>query len=621
MLKLNFKLLKGVILLLLLFSFKNVYAADNYIINNYHVKATINENNTYDIEEKISVEFTKPSHGIFRKIKSTAELLRENGKTDSKKFRITKISANDKTKVTKENNYYVIRIGKKDKYVYQKDYVIKYTINAGKDLLKNIDELYLNLLGDEWNNVINNFSFEVIMPKQYDTSKVGFSIGYKGSSGYDKNILKYTTKDNKIIGSINKPLLHDNVTIRIELPNNYFIKNDFLNLFIVPSLLVFLGIILMGFNNWKKYGKDGKILEVVEFYPPENKNPLEIAYCNNNKIEIKYISSLFIHLAAKGYLKIEENGKNDFIITLIKDDYYKLSQTEQNFIRYLFKNKKTVKTNNLPESFINHIESIIEGVIEKEKKLMFEDYPRKYYLMALLIVFTILFTFTQPILYYKMFENIYLLIGGVFLVFINIYTEKYNKNSTLINAISIILTIALVIYLRFFIVKIFNNISDLSIMFEENLFKYNFIAMIITILILIFVAAFLPKLNEYGLKIKGQVRGFKKFLKYAEKDKIEKLVNDDPSYFYNILPYAYVLGVTSAWIKKFEKMNITKPNWYSGNFDLYMMNSISNRIGHSVSTSYTQHIAATNSNFSGGGGFSGGGFSGGGFGGGGGGSW
>lgn len=84
MLKLNFKLLKGVILLLLLFSFKNVYAADNYIINNYHVKATINENNTYDIEEKISVEFTKPSHGIFRKIKSTAELLRENGKTDSK---------------------------------------------------------------------------------------------------------------------------------------------------------------------------------------------------------------------------------------------------------------------------------------------------------------------------------------------------------------------------------------------------------------------------------------------------------------------------------------------------------------------------------------------------------
>ena len=159
---------------------------------------------------------------------------------------------------------------------------------------------------------------------------------------------------------------------------------------------------------------------------------------------------------------------------------------------------------------------------------MFEDYPRKYYLMALLIVFTILFTFTQPILFYKMFENIYLLIGGVFLVFINIYVEKYNKNSTLINAISIILTIALVIYLRFFIVKVFNNISDLSIMFEENLFKYNFIAMIITILTLIFVTAFLPKLNEYGLKIKGQVRGFKKFLKYAEKDKIEKLVNDDP---------------------------------------------------------------------------------------------
>ena len=39
----------------------------------------------------------------------------------------------------------------------------------------------------------------------------------------------------------------------------------------------------------------------------------------------------------------------------------------------------------------------------------------------------------------------------------------------------------------------------------------------------------------------------------------------NPNYFYEILPYAYVLNVSKKWIEKFE--NIPVPENYMGNFE------------------------------------------------------
>ena len=56
----------------------------------------------------------------------------------------------------------------------------------------------------------------------------------------------------------------------------------------------------------------------------------------------------------------------------------------------------------------------------------------------------------------------------------------------------------------------------------------------------------------------------------SEKEKLEMLVEQDPSYFYNILPYTYVLGVSNKWIKKFEDIKMEPPEWYdSPGFNYY----------------------------------------------------
>ena len=60
----------------------------------------------------------------------------------------------------------------------------------------------------------------------------------------------------------------------------------------------------------------------------------------------------------------------------------------------------------------------------------------------------------------------------------------------------------------------------------------------------------------YGEEITSIIKGFKRFLVKSEKNKLEELTTERPSYFYDILPYAYVLNISKSIIKKFENISI-----------------------------------------------------------------
>ena len=122
-----------------------------------------------------------------------------------------------------------------------------------------------------------------------------------------------------------------------------------------------------------------------------------------------------------------------------------------------------------------------------------------------------------------------------------------------------------------------------------------------------------------------KIKGFRDFLKHVEKDKLETLVEEMPTYFYDILPYAYVLGISRKWAKKFEFIPLEEANWYKSNYNgmfnaIAFTRSFSSTISHVSAVSSSRPYQSTSSGYSGGGSFSGGGGSSGGGGGGGGGS-
>jgi uncharacterized membrane protein len=141
-------------------------------------------------------------------------------------------------------------------------------------------------------------------------------------------------------------------------------------------------------------------------------------------------------------------------------------------------------------------------------------------------------------------------------------------------------------------------------------------AICITAFILSF---FIRQRTDNAHEILQKIEGFKMFLETAEKERLETLVEENPQYFYDILPYTYVLGISDKWVSNFKDIAIEPVSWYTST------QTFNNRTFYyslsSAMNSTTRAMTSTPQAQSTGGFSSGGGFSGGGVGGGGGGSW
>ena len=161
---------------------------------------------------------------------------------------------------------------------------------------------------------------------------------------------------------------------------------------------------------------------------------------------------------------------------------------------------------------------------------------------------------------------------------------------------------------------------------QDFLYLIGYIIGIVCVAIMIVCLIYLPKRTKYGNEMFGKLKGFKNFLETAEKEKLESMVLENPNYFYDILPFTYVLGISDKWIKKFESISLQAPSWYNSpntfdisNFETFVNSTMSLAQSAMSSTPYSNSSGGSSGESSGG--SSGGGSSGGGSGGGGGGSW
>lgn len=141
---------------------------------------------------------------------------------------------------------------------------------------------------------------------------------------------------------------------------------------------------------------------------------------------------------------------------------------------------------------------------------------------------------------------------------------------------------------------------------QDPIYLIGYLVGIMCVVGMILCFKYLPKRTQYGNEMLGKLRGFKNFLETAEKDKLEAMVMQDPTYFYNILPYTYVLGVSDKWIKKFETISLQAPSWYDSpnSFDMITFGTFMNT---TMSTAQRAMSSNPNSSSSDGGGSSGGG--------------
>lgn len=614
------------------------YSNYKYILTKYHVDINVSENNIYSITENINAYFNEPRHGIFRTIPLRNQVVRADGSSYTNRARITNIKVNHEYQRSRENNNVKLRIGSanktltgEEKYTISYDYLLR-----NNEKSKDYDEFYFNIIGPEWDTAIDNISFTITMPKEFDKTKLGFSAGKRGS--FQSENIKYEVNGNVISGTyIGMLQPKEALTIRIELPEGYFIKveskTSFLYKFIYLIPLVFLGL---SFFLWRIFGKDDKVIETVEFYPPVGFNSLEVGYMYNGQATSEDVTSLLIYLANKGYIKISEieekllfSKTKGFKITKLKE-YDGDDVNERLFLNGLFAaasshsifDNEDDKTNTLPEVtssdlydkfYVTNYQILRNVNSSTNKNKIFEkgiSIKRLFIILMVIISFCIITI--KPVFDYDGPDNLVLALLfpsiGFIILTIGLIGGGNRRNSFIT---------------KFFLIiwgALFGGIPwgifVLPSITANPLYLYGYIFGLICIFGMMICFQYLPKRTPYGTEMLGKIKGFKNFLETAEKDKLEAMVEQNPTYFYDILPFTYVLGVSDKWIKKFETISMQAPSWYDSPnaFNISSFNSFMNTTTASASKAMSSSPASSSPS-------TGGGFSGGGSGGGGGGSW
>ena len=149
--------------------------AADYTITDYDINIKVNENNTYDITEKIQVNFPGENHGIFRTLPLTNTISRSDGSSETVEVKISNVKVKGSHKISQNKNYLNIQFGDPNKLVTGNQiYEFRYTYNIGKDSMTDYDEFYFNLIGTEWDTTIENVNFEITMPKKFDENNISF---------------------------------------------------------------------------------------------------------------------------------------------------------------------------------------------------------------------------------------------------------------------------------------------------------------------------------------------------------------------------------------------------------------------------------------------------------------
>lgn len=594
---------------------------NNYYFSKYHVDIEYDYENNINVNEYMTVVYGATVNGkhkgIVRALPSTTVIARGSVSDDYKRtigVKVTNVSANDLYDFYKEDGVYCIELGG-DEYINNngsvtKGYVLSYTVNIGDDFTRDFDYVYYNIFGTDFPVAINNATFSVTMPTDIPNDMVY----YVGKQGNDKPIVleKQTLADGRVKFEMNTPIdleAYEGISVKTILDEGYFkglkgviSKFDATNIaIIIISVVGALAIIVV----YVLFGqKRKKYVETVEFYPPDDLNPAECCYLYNGQRD--KMSSMFVYWASKGYLKIElDDDKKPKGVRKLQNIPEHLSESEKLAFNKLFENTDyvdiTKENKEIAQTFSASALMMTSsmGKRHSSKSTKIKAWTLVLGVLVLLATAMCEALFNRNGMWYLAYV---LSLIGVVVVGVGINYVNKGQNTKLQQHKKVVCCLIFVVCLVAVVVA--NVIlNHMTVMW--------FWTRMLACVPLFIAGTYMSAIEEYNDKWRdtiGKISGFRQNILLVESEKLEKLVDDDPEYFYNILPYAYAFGITEKFIQKFEHLTIP----YNDNFGVIVDIAYFNMLRNTLNT--FSHVPSSYSGGSIGGGSigAGGGFGGGG---------
>jgi len=592
-----------------------------------HLAIDIAEDNSYRIEESLQVRFFESDlHGIIRRIPRRTYY----GKpVDIRDLEV--IGAPYDTSIS--GDFLEVKIGDPDVFAQEtENYTIRYLYEIGEDGNETMDEVYFNLIGPDWTMPLKDISFDILLPEDFDSRDITFTHGRVGSVDGDRVL--YTVEGRRIRGELTGSLAPgEALTLSLPLEEGYFEPRREVDVygflrkgypFLMAGLLL-LGVFLKGrFRNHQ-------LFPTVEFYPPGELTPAELGYIYDHQVNPYDLTAMLVYWAHRGHLKIIEReetagvifkrDKRKILFEKLEDLPEGAPAFEKAYFNDLFDRYGSdglVDSESLENTFYQTVAVVSDLLKDSFRTPRRRLYSKQGYLLLFIIgllgvaEFFMVFSGTLSVVnpYAPGLVTLFsLLLAVAFAGLVAVSARQFSLIKTrlprqriLTGLLSgVLLLVAVVLLLGYSRVVTVPGIYLLAV---------------VSAFILLFMTPYTKLRTAFGEDILGKILGFRNFIENAEKDRIDALVAEDPAYFYRVLPYAMVLGVTDTWARRFESMVTESPAWYEntsgGRFSAIYFTRHLNRTTSNISRAMTSTPRQSSSGGSSGGGFSGGGSGGGG---------
>lgn len=615
-------------LFLLSFNFLPIMAEEDVYITSFHLDMQVDEQGLITASQNIDTQFNINGHGIYAYIPQEYEMIWEiDGESIGKEYyfpvNITKIYDRPSEISVDDYNNVVLKIGDPNTLITgSQSFKYDYTLQMRDLDLNGQQAFYLNIVGSDWEMPMETVSFTITLPDAWPQD-IEF---YVGTYGYNTQAnVDYTIDGSTLSGTLNGSLnRYEALTIYAELPNApfTFIPPTNYSLYIIGLMFLVAFLVYLAYL---KFGKDDPVIETVEFYPPAGYSSAMVGFIYEGIVDTKDVLSLIIEWAHKGYLKITElEDKDDFILSKVKEMDENEIRAEQTLFRNLFNGLEEVSSDDLKNRFYTHIENAKQDIYRHfqgvKQRNIFDNKSTIVKVLLGLVVQLPIGLLYAAYAYLNSYNGPQeFVIAGIIWVILSFISSAFilarkfwPSLSNIARGLSLIGLLLLLLVVSAGLFTLFRYEGASIIAFALSLLSFVFNTFMISIM---------DRRTPLGSELLGKVMGLKHFIEVAEKDKLETLVHENPAYFYQVLPYAYVLNVSDTWSKKFESIVVPEASWYVGPHPLnaYLFHR---HLYHTLGRMNTAMTSVPHSSGKGGGSFGGGGgFSGGGFGGGGGGHW
>lgn len=563
----------------------------------YDLTYDVSTNRTMQVTEQISVKFEgKDSTGFIADIPV-------NAGEQVKNVNVTELIGNVEEPVEfyvviEDNNYISVDIGDSSKKRNElHTYILTYTYcmtraQEGKNFLE------INAVTPDHNFEIENVNVTINLPKGCIYAE--YYMGKGGSSNateYDSTSLSTISLNGISLNSYN------GLTFMMEFEDGilstYFDFTPYW--FVIAAAVVLLILILLRLLVFNK----NEITPIVNFEAPDGMDPLMMGKLIDNTVNAEDVTALIFYWADKGYLKINLANEDNPILIRIKNLPETATPHELLVFNGLFRRGDSVATSALKYTFYQTYENTKSMVNSATKGL------HKNWSIGISILFVLLSGFIiglAPLIMAKTAVSATLSYPYGFIALIPAlilygFSEsiKYNrlKRTHKRNALYFGgLGLGILACIGVFAIVIPSSLVALAPKLLMCMFSFTTATTAVTLIM---------RTHKYTEQL-NHIVGFRNFIKFAEKERLEALLESDPQYYYHVLPYAQVLNVTDAWMKKFQDLTVEPPRWAAASHNVFDFITINHAINLSMRSISTRMIARpSSSGHSGGhGGFGGG---------------